>query len=129
MTSFSQDKKEVQELELKWLQAIEKRDTTVIKTILADDFVATYSDGSKETKQDMIARWKRKPVSDSFCINIYTFHSKANMSGKNVVLTGTVFTEEKVRGQIFKTEEKYEDIYQKANGEWKAIQSNTYKSN
>jgi hypothetical protein len=128
--SIKQLKDEVPQLELKWLKAIEERDTTTIKEILADGFKATYSDGFTETKQELIQRWKKKPFSKDFSIkNVYTYNSRLKIVGNTAKLKGIVVTEENIKGQLIKTEELYEDIYQKVSGVWQVISTRLYKKN
>ncbi|HEV2885026.1 MAG TPA: nuclear transport factor 2 family protein, partial [Pyrinomonadaceae bacterium] len=76
---------EVKSLERAWLNAYEKHDAKAMNTILADDFKITFSDGSMQTKANLIASLKPSPTMSA---KFSTEDVQARVYGDTVVLTG-----------------------------------------
>jgi hypothetical protein len=125
--TITEDEKMVQGIDLNWLQAIEKRDTSSIKEILSDDFVITYSNGIKELKQDILNRWRKRPYPKPY-FSIYTTGTKAVTDKDTIILKGTVIIEELENNILTKTIEFYIDRYFKQNGLWRVLRSDLYNS-
>ncbi len=111
---------EVHKLERAWLDAYEKRDVVAMNTIVADDFLITFADGSMQTKPQIIESLKRPGGSSS---KFFTEGVRARVYGDTVVLTGVVVSEWKQGDKTMTDRSRYTDTYVKRNGQWQVVAS------
>ena len=108
------------ELEQKWDAAFRNRDVKFIETLLADDFIVTYDDGSRGDKAkelSLAANFNQQIDSstlDEFVIKVngntavvwFTLHLLGPVNGKPVAITY-----------------RYVDVWVNRDGEWKCVAS------
>jgi len=116
---------EVRKLERAWLDAYEKRDVVAMTAIVADDFTITFSDGSIQTKPQIIESLKRPGGSTS---KFTTENVQSRVYGDTVVLIGLVISEWKQNGQPMSDRSRYTDTYVKRNGKWQVVASHLSKA-
>ncbi|MBC7910977.1 MAG: nuclear transport factor 2 family protein [Pyrinomonadaceae bacterium] len=113
----------VRKLERAWLDAYEQRDAKAMNAIVADDFVITFPDGSRQTKQQVVDSIKapRNPASPS--LKFHTEDVQARVYGNTVILIGRVVTEYLRDGKTVKEQSRYTDTYIKRQGRWQVVAS------
>ena len=117
---LSKAEQEVRKLERDWLDAYEKRDVPAMTTIVADDFMITFSDGSIQTKPQIIESLKRPGGPSS---KFVTEDVQSRVYGDTVILTGVVVTEWKQNDKPMTDRSRYTDTYVKRNGRWQVVAS------
>ena len=114
---------EVRKLERAWLDAYEKRDVTAMTAIVADDCTITFSDGSIQTKPQILESLKRSGSSSKFI----TENVQSRVYGDTVILIGLVVSEWKQNDQTMTDRSRYTDTYVKRNGKWQVVASHLSK--
>lgn len=122
--TVSPSEQEVRKLERAWLDAYEKRDVAAMNTIVADDFTITFSDGSMQTKPQIIESLKRPGGSSS---KFYTEDVRSRQYGDTVILIGLVVSEWKQNDKPMIDRSRYTDTYVKRNGRWQVVASHLSK--
>ena len=123
--NLSQSEQDVRKLERAWLDAYEKRDVAAMTAIVADDFTITFSDGSMQTKPQIIESLKRPGGSSS---KFTTEQVQSRVYGDTVILIGLVISEWKQNGQPMTDRSRYTDTYVKRNGKWQVVASHLSKA-
>jgi uncharacterized protein (TIGR02246 family) len=115
---------QVSRLERAWLDAYEKHDVKAMNEIVADDFVITFPDGSRQTKAQIITMIKPPRQPGRPTPKFYTEDVQARVYGNTVILMGRVVTEWQRDGQTQSKEQQlYTDTYVKRNGRWQVVAS------
>ena len=114
------DQEVLVDLERRWNAAFYQKDAAFIETILADDFVATYDDGSRGDKAkelSLAAAFDRRvesAVPDDFTVKVYGD-------------TGIVWFSLRVvgirQGQRAETNLRYTDVWVVRDGRWLCVSS------
>ena len=120
--AVSPSEQEVRKLERSWLDAYEKRDVAAMNAIVADDFTITFSDGSMQTKPQIIESLKR-PGGSKFS----TENVQSRQYGDTVILIGLVVTEWMQNDKPMFDRSRYTDTYVKRNGRWQVVASHLSK--
>ena len=115
---------EVRKLERVWLDAYEKKDLASMNAIVADDFTITFTDGSMQTKPQIIESLKRPGGSNKF----RTENVESRSYGDTVILIGVVITEWTQNGEEKIDRSRYTDTYVKRNGNWQVVASHLSKA-
>jgi len=108
------------ELERKWDAAFHTHDAAFIETVLADEFIATYGDGSRgdKAKELAIARTFDEQVDssrlDDFIIKIYR---------DTAVVWFTQYLVGPVKGKPTEVQYQYIDVWVVRAGRWQAVAS------
>jgi ketosteroid isomerase-like protein len=115
----SQEQAELERLNVEWLRSYVTRDGSVLDRILADDFIATYANGNRRTKADVIAsatsQASRIVAADTDKVAVHVSGDVAVVTAHSVLrLRAEDGTETKVRNA-------YADVYVRRNGRWRAI--------
>jgi len=118
--SLTNAQQEVRKLERAWLDAYEKRDVAAMTAIVADDFTITFSDGSMQTKPQIIESLKRPGGSSS---KFLTENVQSREYGDTVILIGTVISDWTQDGKAMSDRSRYTDTYVKKNGRWQVVAS------
>lgn len=113
---------EVRKLERAWLDAYEQNDSKAMNEIVADDFVITFPDGSRETKPQILESLK-KPRNPSDSLKFYTENVQSRVYGETVILMGRVITEYMRDGKPAKEVSSYTDTYVRRKGRWQVVAS------
>lgn len=121
----AQDKSadEVRKLERAWLDAYEKYDAKAMEAIVADDFTITFTDGSIQTKAQIMAWIKAPRAANAPTSKFYTEEVQARVYGDTVVLIGRVVTEWQKDGKPVREQNRYTDTYVKRDGRWQVVAS------
>jgi ketosteroid isomerase-like protein len=108
------------ELEQKWDMAFRNRDATFIETLLADDFVVTYEDGTRGDKAkelSLAASFNQQidsSTQDEFIIKVY---------GNTAVVWFTLHLLGPVNGNPVAITYRYVDVWVNRDGVWKCVAS------
>ena len=116
---------EVRKLERAWLDAYEKKDVAAMNAIVADDFTITFTDGSMQTKPQIIESLKRPGNSTN---KFRTENVESRSYGDTVILIGLVITEWSQNGEKKTDRSRYTDTYIKRNGKWQVVASHLSKA-
>jgi hypothetical protein len=120
----AQDVKSDQEvliaLERKWDAAFHSQDAAFIETVLADEFIATYGDGSRgdKAKELALARTFDQQVDssrlDDFIVKVYR---------DTAVVWFTQYLVGPVKGKPTEVQYQYMDVWVVRDGRWQAVAS------
>ena len=114
---------EVRKVERAWLDAYEKYDAKAMDEIVAEDFAITFTDGSIQTKKQIMG-WIKSPRQPNAPVSkFYTEDVQARVYGDTVVLTGRVVSEWMKDGKTVREQNRYTDTYVKRNGRWQVVAS------
>ena len=115
----SQERAELERLNAEWLRSYVSRDGSVLDRILADDFVATYANGNRRTKADII---KSATSPASRIIAVDTERVAVQVSGDVAVVTAhsVLRLRDEGAGET-SIRNAYADVYVRRNGRWRAI--------
>ena len=108
------------ELERKWDAAFHTQDAAFIETVLADEFIATYGDGSRgdKAKELAIARTFDQQVDssrlDDFIVKVYR---------DTAVVWFTQHLVGPVKGKPTEVQYQYIDVWVVRDGRWQAVAS------
>jgi CubicO group peptidase (beta-lactamase class C family) len=119
----SQSEQEVRKLEREWLNAYEQHDAAAMNRILADEFILTNSDGTVQTKaqiMEMIGS-QRPGAGPSFTFS--TEDTQVRVDGDTVILSGRVLQKGQRNGQSVIMQSRYSDTYVKRQGRWQVVAS------
>lgn len=114
------------ELEMAWDAAFHKQDAKFIETLLADEFIATYGDGSRgdKAKELSLATDTKQQVDssrlDEFIIKIF---------GNTAVVWFTQILVGPVNGKPTEVRYRYVDVWVNRNGRWLAVASQSTRLN
>jgi uncharacterized protein (TIGR02246 family) len=120
--ALTQAEEEVRKLERQWLDAYEQHDSAAMTRIVADDFVITFSNGTLQTKPQLM-QMIANPNPTSPKMRFYTEDVKSRTYGDTVILMGRVVTEYERDGKTVKEQSRYTDTYVKRNGRWQVVAS------
>lgn len=121
-STITKAEQEVRQLERRWLDAYEQYDSQTMNTIVADEFVITFPNGSRQNKSELMAMIKN-PNKSGPAMRFYTEDVKSRAIGDTVILRGTVVTEYERDGKAVKEQSRYTDTYVKRNGRWQVVAS------
>ncbi|MBA3257531.1 MAG: aspartyl protease family protein [Pyrinomonadaceae bacterium] len=121
--SLSQAEREVRKLEREWLDAYEKRDTATMNRVLSDDFKLTFSNGSTQTKADILAQLKAAQDAGRPSSKFSTEDAQSRVEGDTLILTGRFIQTTERDGQTRTMQLRYTDTYAKRQGRWQVITS------
>jgi hypothetical protein len=108
------------DLERKWDAAFHSQDAAFIETVLADEFIATYGDGSRgdKTKELALARSFDQQVDssrlDDFIVKVYR---------DTAVVWFTQYLVGPVKGKPTEVQYQYMDVWVIRDGRWQAVAS------
>lgn len=114
------------ELEQLWDAAFHRGDAKFIETLLADEFIATYGDGSRgdKAKELSLARDQRQQVDssrlDEFIVKTF---------GNTAVVWFTQILVGPVNGKPTEVRYRYVDVWVNRGGRWLAVASQSTRLN
>jgi hypothetical protein len=114
------------ELEQQWDAAFHRGDATFIETLLADEFIATYGDGSRgdKAKELSLAGDRRQQV-DSSRLDEFTVKT----FGNTAVVWFTQILVGPVNGKPTEVRYRYVDVWVIRDGRWLAVASQSTRLN
>ncbi len=121
----SPDEAALRTLETEWDQALYRRDVTFIEQVLADEFVATYPDGTRGDKAKelaLVAAFNQKVDSsthDDMTVRIY---------GDTAVVWFTLRLTGPKNGEPTVLLLKYVDVFVRRDGRWQCVSSQSTRA-
>jgi CubicO group peptidase (beta-lactamase class C family)/predicted aspartyl protease len=119
---LTQAEQEVRSLEREWLDAYERKDAEAMERVLGDDFKLTRSNGSVQTKADILTELKSPPGSSGPSIKFSTEDVQSRVEGETVLLSGRLVIRSAQDGKT-RMQARYTDRYVKRNGRWQVVAS------
>ena len=110
------------ELEKSWNEAFYKKDVKFIESILADEFIATYEDGSRADKTKELAltaafdQAVESAIQDDFSVKIF---------GDTAVVWFTLHLVGVKQGQRAELTLSYTDVWVLRDGEWRCVSAHS----
>jgi len=120
---LSEAERDVRKLEREWLDAYEKHDAEAMNRIVSNDFKLTFSNGSVQTKADILAELKSARDAGRPSPKFSTEDVQSRVEGDTVILTGRVIQTMERDGQTRTMQMRYTDTYAKRQGRWQVISS------
>lgn len=115
---------QIVQMEKDWAQAGMKHDPKPLETIIADDWVGVWWDGSVAGKADAIA----DITSGSNTVESITFDPiKVRVFGDTAVAQGGDTEKSQYKGKDSSGHYLWTDVYVKRNGKWQAVASQSTK--
>ena len=125
-TAASQPVKSVQEiivgLEKSWNEAFYRKDAKFIESLLADEFVATYEDGSRADKKKELALTETfdqqvvSAIQDNFTVRVF---------GETAVVWFTLRLVGIKQGQKAELTLSYTDVWVLRDGNWRCVSAHS----
>lgn len=118
--SVKSDQDVLIDLERRWDAAFHSQDASFIETVLADEFIATYGDGSRgdKAKELSLAREQNQQIDsrrlDDFIIKVYR---------DTAVVWFTQYLVGPVQGKPTEVQYQYMDVWVVRDGRWQCVAS------
>lgn len=110
----------IRALESKWAESYQKRQVDVLSSLLADDYVITFEDGSIHSKMGLISH-TAQPAEH---VELSEFSDlRIRMHGDTAVVTGNYHELGASGGKHYDYNDRVTDVWMKINGNWKLIAS------
>jgi ketosteroid isomerase-like protein len=125
-TAVKSDQQVLTELEHAWNEAFYKKDFAVLDRILADEFIATYDDGSRGDKARELALAKEfdqqveSSTQDEFTIKVYQDTALVWFTLRLVGIR---------QGQRAEVNFRYTDVFVWRDGRWQCVSSQSTRLN
>jgi ketosteroid isomerase-like protein len=113
-------------LERSWNEAVYRKDAAFIESILADEFIATYDDGSRGDKAKemaLVAEFNQQvqsAIQDEFTVKVY---------GDTAVAWFTLRLVGTKQGQRSELTLRYTDVWVMRDGRWRCVSSQSTRVN
>jgi ketosteroid isomerase-like protein len=115
----------LKQLERDWLEAERARDGDKLGQIVADDFIVVDNEGSKLTKEQLIARVKSGAVKAQF---IELGPMEVKLLGDVAVVHGSDVEKGATNGKHTGGEIIWMDVFAKRDGKWVAVRSQSARA-
>jgi uncharacterized protein (TIGR02246 family) len=109
----------VKKMNFDWLNAYPKRDTAILSSILADDFIMINPNGNKQNKADNLANML-DPSVETTGVSFDSVDVK-QLTPDVIVLTAWLNFTFKANGTEMTGKNCYQDVYMKRKGKWLAV--------
>jgi len=114
------DADKVQELEYKLMDAYKQRHVEVFASLLDDDFVSTFEDGSTYSKTGYLSF----SVTSSSRVDVVEMSDmKVRPHGNTVVVTGWYHERGENKGEKYDYHDRFTDVWMKKSGKWLLVAS------
>lgn len=110
----------VRALEVKWAEAYKLRKLDVLSSLLDDDCISTFEDGSTFGKLGVIS-YIAKPSERVELAEMSDL--KIRMHGETAVVTGAYHERGESAGKPYEYHDRFTDVWMKVQGKWKLIAS------
>ncbi len=117
---YDTDAATVRALELKWAEAYKSRQFDLLSSLLDDDCVSTYEDGSVFGKLGVMS-YIAKPSEHVEVVEMSDL--KVRMHGETAVVTGAYHEQGISDGKPYDYRDRFTDVWMKVRGNWKLIAS------
>lgn len=108
----------IERLERQWQQAELHANSTVIASMLSDDYLGIDSDGTLATKAETLSALRRGTVHFS---QIHSFDRKIRVFGTTAVVVSKAQVAGKIDGEKIDGAYRYTRVYHRVNGVWKIV--------
>lgn len=108
----------IQDLEARLQEAELTANTSVMATLLSDDYLGIYADGTLATKTDTLAAFKNGTVHYTA---IHTFDRKIRVYGSTAVVVSKAKVSGVNDGEDITGEYRYTRVYHRSNRVWKIV--------
>ena len=110
----------IRALEAKVLEAYRQRQVDAFATLLDDDFVITFEDGSTYSKTGYLSY----TATSSLQIDISEMSdTKVRLHGNTAVIIGSYHELGRESGQPFEYHDRFTDVWMKKDGKWRLVAS------
>lgn len=116
----SSDAGNVRALEVKWAEAYKQRQVDVLSSLIDDDFVITFEDGSVYGKVGLLS-YLVKPSERIDSTDVSDL--RIRMHGDIAVITGTYRERGESAGKRYEYNDRLTDVWMRKQGKWKLIAS------
>jgi ketosteroid isomerase-like protein len=116
----SRDEREILKLMDEWIVALKRNDGPALERIVSDDFHIVLSDGHWRGKDEELAPTKSGNIKFQ---QLSAEDVEVFVSGDTAIATGIGIYKGTAKGQPFEGRERFFDVYQKKNGQWKILAS------
>lgn len=104
-------------LEKKWNQAFMNKDVATLRSIMADDIIIIYGDGSPSTREQDISNIGKdeqieSSTQDEFQVRLY---------GNAAVVLSRLTSSGTREGKKFRGQFRYVDVFEKRKGKWQCV--------
>jgi ketosteroid isomerase-like protein len=113
-------------LERRWNESVYRKDVAFIESILADEFIATYDDGSRGDKAKelaLVAEFNQQvesAIQDEFTVRVY---------GDTAVVWFTLRLVGTKQGQRSELTLRYTDVWVMRDGRWRCVSTQSTRVN
>ena len=114
------DATKVRALEVKLMDCYKTRQIDLLASLLDDDFVITFEDGSVYSKTGYIS-YSATPSVRVDLVEMTDF--KIRMHGNTAVLTGAYHERGEDKGKAYEYRDRFTDVWMKKSGKWLLIAS------
>lgn len=118
--SQSKAEQEVLKVMSDWIEALKRNDGAALDRLVADDFHIVLSDGRTRSKEEELAPTKSGDIKFE---HLSAEEVQVFVSGDTAIATGIGIYKGTSKGQPFEGRERFFDVYQKRNGQWKILAS------
>ena len=113
----SRIEQELIDLEKRWNDAYRRKDVAVLKSILADDIIIIYGDGTRSTKSEDISNIGLDEQIESSSLDDF----QVQVYGDTAVVMSRLTSSGVRHGKVFTAQFRYVDIYRKRAGRWQCV--------
>jgi len=110
----------IRALETKLMDAYKQRQVEVFATLLDDDFVITFEDGSTYSKTGYLSY----TASGSLRVEVSEMSDvKIRLHGNTAIITGAYHERGDFKGEPFDDHDRFTDVWMKEEGKWRLVAS------
>lgn len=110
----------IRALEIKLMDAYRQRQVEIFATLLDDDFVATFEDGSTYGKTGYLSY----AASTSLRVEVSEMSdTKFRLHGNTAIIIGTYHERGSFKGEAFDNHDRFTDVWMKEEGKWRLVAS------
>jgi ketosteroid isomerase-like protein len=114
------DSTKLRALEAKLMEAYKERQVDLLASLLDEDFVITYEDGSTYGKTGYISF----SATPSVRVDVVEMSDiKVRMHGDTAVLTGAYHERGENKGKAYDYHDRFTDVWMKSDGKWRLVAS------
>jgi ketosteroid isomerase-like protein len=113
----SADQRALEALNTAWLNSYVTLDRATLSEILADDFVATYGNGRRRTKAELLGGLGQ----GARILSVRAENLAVHVSGDTAIVTARSVLQIRQGEQTTEARNDYADIYVRRDGRWRAI--------
>ena len=110
----------IRSLEMKWAESYKSRQLDVLSSLIGDDYVITFEDGSIYGREGLFSHTAKT----SEHVEVADFSGlRIRLHGGTAVVTGSYHEQGESGGKRYDNNDRFTDIWMKFQGKWKLIAS------